>query len=238
MAPKKQTTVEKVTLDAQPRSEVGKSVRKLRKEGLIPANIFGQDFKSRSIKITLKDFIIAYKHAHETGIIYVNLEKESVPTLVTTLQKDPIRGSILHIDFRKVNLKQKIETHVPILIVGDEEAITKLGGELITQHDEILIEALPSDIPQNIEIDISTLTEIGSMIKISDLPKSEGYEIKEEPETVIVSVTAHKEESVEPETAAPETEVIGAEGEEGAPAEGGEAPVEGAEAAPAEENKE
>lgn len=240
MATKKQTTTsEKIILDAQTRTEVGKKVKSLRKQGLIPANVFGQDFKSQSIKIGLKDFTLAYKQAHETGIIYVNVDKDSIPTLVTSLQRDPLRHSILHIDFRKVNLKQKIETEVPILIVGESEAVHQHGGELITQNDHITIEALPSDIPANIEIDISALKEVGSDIKVSDIAKNAAYTITMEPETVIVSVTAHKEESVVPETAAPETEVIGAEGEEGA--EGataeGEAPAEGGEAA-AEDKKE
>lgn len=228
----KKTEAEKIILEAKPRTELGKKVKILRRDGFIPSNIFGKDFDSKSITVVARDFTTAYKQAHETGIIYVKLEGDSIPTLVTALQRDPIKHSILHVDFRKVNLKQKIETQVPVLFVGESEAVNVHNGELITQLDSILIEALPADIPANIEIDISVLKEVGSDIKVSDIPKSEGYEIKEEPERVIVSVTAHKEESVTPETTAAETEVIGetAEGEE-APAEGEEA------AAPAEENK-
>lgn len=232
MATKKTTAAEKTILEAKPRTELGKKVKILRRDGFIPANIFGKDFESKSITIVARDFTTAYKHAHETGIIYINVESDSIPTLVASLQRDPIKHSILHVDFRKVNLKQKIETSVPVVFIGESEAVNIHSGELITQLESILIEALPSDIPANIEVDISVLKEIGSDIKVSDLAKVEGYEIKEEPERVIVSVTAHKEESVTPEIEAAETEVIGET------AEGTEAPAEGGEAAPAEENKE
>lgn len=228
----KKASQEQITLSASARKETGKQVKKLRKEGKIPANIFGQDFQSLAITLDYKDFVAAYKAAGATGIVYVHVDKDSIPTLVAHVQRHPVIDTFLHIDFRKVNLKQKIETPVPVLIVGQSEAVNVKGGILLTQATDLTVEALPTDIPQHIEVDIASLKEIGQDIKVKDLIKSSAYEIKEDPEKVIVSVTEHKEESVVPETeptAAPEITTAkpeeGAEGETGAPAESGAAPA-------------
>lgn len=237
MAKQSKKAPEKLTLNSTPRTELGKKVRQLRKQGKIPANIFGQDFKSKAITLDYKDFIQTYRVARETGLIYISLENDSVPTIIFHVQKDPIRDTILHIDFRKVDLKQKIETAVPIQITGTSEAVSVLGGVLLTQSDHLMVEALPADIPPHIELDISALKEIGQEIKVSDIRKSETYEIKEEPNKVIVSITAHKEESIVPETTVEAPEITTEKAEEGEAVEGakgapGEAAAPAAEAAP------
>lgn len=228
---------QKLVLEAQPREVLGKKVKQLRKQGLTPANVFGPKFKSISITVNAHDFLSAYKVARETGIVYVKVGNEEIPTLIKNLQKHPLNPEILHVDFRKIDLKQKIETAVPVEVVGESVAVVQLGGVLLKQKDTVTLEALPEDIPQHIEVDISTITELDQAIKVSDLKKSGTYEIKDDPETVLVSVIAHKEESVTPETTAVETEVIGeVPAEEGA--EGEAAPAESGESKPEEETKE
>lgn len=204
----KNKTEEKIKLSADIRNLVGKKAKKLRKQGLILGNIYGPDFKSKSITVNYKDFFKVYRIAKETKIIYLNIDKEEIPVLIKNIQTHPITNKVLHVDFRKVDLKKKIETEVPIKIVGQSEAVNQKGGVLLTQSQSILIEALPENIPQEIEVDISVLKEIGQDIKVSDLAKSEKYEIKSPQDKVIVSVIAHKEESVAPETTATTPEVI------------------------------
>lgn len=192
---------EKITLQANKRTLLGKKAKQLRPKGLTPGNIFGSDFKSISVEVNTKDFIHVFKTAKETGIVYINVDKDTVPTLIKDVQKHPIDNHIQHVDFRKINLKQKIETEVPVQVIGTSIAVSQLGGVLLTQSNHLMIEALPTDIPQAIEVDISGIKEIGQEIKVSDLPKSDKYVIKEEPDKVVISVTQHKEESVTPETA-------------------------------------
>lgn len=207
---------EKITLTAESRKLFGKKLKKLRETGDIPANIYGTGFKSLAITVGFKTFTHVYKKAKETGVVYLTVGKDELPVLIKHLQKHPVENKILHVDFRKIDLSQKIETEVPIKIVGESEAVSQKGGILLTQNDHLLLEALPADIPQEIEIDISSIKEIGQDIKVSDLTKNSSYIIKDEPEKVIVSVTAHKEESLVPETTAEAPEVITAkEGEEG-----------------------
>ncbi len=226
----------KTTLQATKRDVVGKKVKQLRKTGQIPANIFGPQFKSVSISIQMKDFFHAYKVARETGIVYIDLDKESIPTLIKHVQRDPITDNLFHVDFRKIDLKQKIETVVPVQTINDSEAVMVKGGVLLIQANELMIEALPQDIPAHIEIDISVLKDLGQEIKVKDLKKSASYEVKEDPERTIVSVIEHKEESTETQTATTGPEIITekkVEGEEGTPTEAGKE-----EAKPAEEKTE
>lgn len=220
---------EKLSLSAIKRDIFGKKLKKLRHEGKIPANVYGPDFKSLSVTLEVKDFNKVYKVAEETGIVYLSVDKQEIPVLIKNVQEHPVQHLLLHVDLRKVNLSQKIETQVPIKITGESSAVKEKGGVLLTLSDEVKVEALPQDIPHEIEVDISKLAEIGQEIKVADLTKNAKYEIKEESEKLIISVIAHKEESLVAETAAAAPEVITEKPEEG---------EEGAEAAPAEEGKE
>jgi large subunit ribosomal protein L25 len=215
---------EKVSLKVELRTVFGKKLNKIRKQGLVPGNIYGPDFKSKSISIIYRDLVKTYKIVGETGVIYLILDKEKIPVLIKSIQKHPLSSSLLHIDFRKIDLTKKIETDVPVKTIGISEAVSQKGGVLLVQSDTVLVEALPEDIPSHIEVDVTAIKEIGQEIKVADLKKSDKYEIKTPPEKVVVAVIAHKEESIVPETAvaAPEilTEAV-KEGEE-APTEGGE----------------
>lgn len=218
----------KVSLKAESRTVFGKKLNKVRKQGLIPGNIFGPDFKSKSISIVYKDLVKTYKLVGETGIVYIDVDKENIPVLIKTIQKHPLSSSLLHVDFRKIDLKKKIETNVPVKTIGVSEAVTQKAGVLLLQSDTLLVEALPEDIPSSIEVDISIIKEIGQEIKVADLKKSDKYVVKTPVEKVIVAVIAHKEESIVPETAAAAPEIITE-----AVKEGEEAPVEGGEKKPA-----
>lgn len=221
---------EKLTLQATKREEFGKKLRKLRHSGRIPANIYGPDFKSVAVTVNVRDFTHAFKVARETGVVYIQVDKEEIPTLIKDIQRHPVSNMILHVDFRKINLNVKIETDVPIVFVNDSPAVAQLGGQLLTQANEILIEALPTDIPENIEIDLAKLTEIGSEVRVKDIPAIPNVTIKEDEDRMIVSVVARKEESITPETQAEAPEITT---EKKGDEEGGEG-----EAAPAEEASE
>jgi len=199
---------EKITLPVIKRDIFGKKLKKFRKEGKVPGNIFGQEFKSMSVFVDLKEFIKTFKVVKETGLIYLKIDKEEIPVLIQNVQTHPIKDTILHIDFRKVDLSKKIETAVPVKIVGESEAVTQKGGVLLTQADQLMVEARPEDIPHEIEINISVLKEINQEIKVADLSISSTYKITDLPEKVIVSVVVHKEETIIPETTSETPEII------------------------------
>lgn len=228
---------DKLNLSVKKRSVFGKKLKKLRREGLIPANIYGPEFKSTSVSINVKDFIKIYRVAKETRVVYLNLDKEEIPILIKNLQRHPVTDIVLHADFRKIDLKKKIETNVPVKVMGASEAVNQKAGVLLTLTESLLIEALPENIPHEIVVDISSLKDIGQEVKVADLPKSDKYEVKDQPNKVVVSVVEHKEESVTPEiTAAVAPEVITekpAEGEIAVPAETGKPAGKKSEDAPA-----
>ena len=218
MAKSKSSAKEQLLLEAKKRTVTGKKVKKLRKEGVIPANIFGTAFESLAIEVGVKDFIQAFKIAKETAIINIKVEKESYPTLIRDVQRHPVSRDILHIDFRKIDLSKKIRTEVPVVIIGTSPAVAHKGAILLTQLKELTIEVLPAEIPAAIEIDITSLKEIGDEIKVGSLKESKAYKVIDDADKTIVSVVEHKEQSVTPETtvaAAPEviTEKAPAEGE-------------------------
>ncbi len=230
MAKSKTAAKDQLSLTAKKRSVTGKKVRNLRKEGVVPANIFGADFKSLAIEFGVKDFVQTYKIAKETAIVNINVDKEVIPTLVSEVQRHPVSRVILHVDFRKIDLTKKIKTQVPVVITGTSPAVAHKGAILLTQLKELTIEVLPAEIPASIEVDIASLKEIGDEIKVSNLKESKSYKILDNADKTVVSVVEHKEQSVTPEiTAAAAPEVL----TEKAPVEG----AEGAAAAPAAEKK-
>jgi len=198
----------KLLLTVTSRKVFGKKLKQLRKQGQIIGNIYGQDFKSQAVVADFKDFYKVYRIAKETGIVYIQIEKKEIPVLMQNLQKHPITNRILHVDFRKVDLSKKIETEVPVKIIGISEAVTQKGGVLLTQASLLKIEARPEDLPPQIEIDISILKDINQEIKVADLPKKDTYTINELQDKVIVSVVAHKEETIVPETTTTPPEII------------------------------
>lgn len=198
---------EKIIIKAEKREKLGKATRKLRKEGILPANIFGKDIDSISIKVSALDFRHTFARVHETGVVYVEVEGKLIPSLIQNIQRHPVSGAVLHGDFKKINLKQKTQAEVPIKIIGESDAVKSKNGILITQMQTMTIEALPTDIPSDIEIDISVLKEIGDEIKIKDIKTTDKVAYKDEEEAVIVSVIAHKEEETEPDTTAEKPEI-------------------------------
>lgn len=207
---------EKVSLKVELRQVFGKKLNKIRKQGLVPGNIYGPDFKSKSVSVQQKDLVKTYKKVGETGVVYLSSDKDRIPVLIKTIQKHPVSGFLLHVDFRKIDLAKKIATNVPVKTSGVSEAVSQKAGVLLILSDTLLVEALPEDIPSYLEIDVSIIKEIGQEIKVADLKKSDKYEIKTPAEKVVVSVIAHKEESITPETAVAAPEIITEAAKEGA----------------------
>ena len=212
---------DKMMLNAEKRTIVGKKVKTLRKQGLVPANIFGNKFASLAIQMSEIDFIKVFKAAGETQVVYIAVGKEEYPTLIRNLQMHPVTGKPLHVDFQKIDLTQKVQADVPVKFVGESDAVHQNLGDLLTLAETISVEALPTAVPHDIDVDISVLKQIGDMIKMSDLKTSKDYVFLDDAETPIAKI-AEKQEEVVAEAPA---EVVPAEGE--VPTEG-EASAEGA----------
>jgi len=205
---------DKITLSAQTRTIFGKKVKKLRKEKIIPSNVFGSHIKSVALAIKIDDFRKAFEEAGESTIVYLNIDGETKqrPVLIRPPQVHPTSREILHVDLRQVNLKEKIKTMIDIVLVGEAPAQAQ-GALIIKLKDQIEVEALPTDLPEQIEVNIESLANIEDVILAKDLKIDKTkIEIQLDDEEIVVKAEAPKEEEVEK---APVEEVAEEEGVEG-----------------------
>lgn len=212
-------------LKAQKRDVFGRKLKALRKSGVLPANVSGKHIKSFSVQVLMDEFRKVFADARETGLVGLEVDGVAHPVLVHEIHWDPVYGTPLHADFLEVDLSEKVEATVPVEIVGESPAVKAEEGVLVQQMREVQVEALPTDLPEKIEVDISGLENVDDNVTVSQLKVDRSkVEIKEDDlERIVVSIAPPaKEEEPLP---APEGEAP-AEGEE-AP-EGEEGVVEGA----------
>jgi large subunit ribosomal protein L25 len=193
-------------LEAEVREKAGKGIaRGLRREGIIPVVLYGTKEKVVSLQVKEKDFEEVKRAGGEHAVIELRVGRDASPAVVKEEQLDPVWGKLLHVDFLRVSLTEKMRSPVPIVTIG-EAAGEKAGG--IVEHilREIEVECLPDRIPGNIEVDVTSL-EIGDSLRVRDLTVPEAVEIVTESDRVIISVIpprvveeeVEKEEAVEPE---------------------------------------
>lgn len=203
-------------LKADKREIVGRKVKQLRRQGIVPANLFGKKISSISIQTDAKTFQKIFDEVGETGIVEIELDDKKYPSLITGMAVDPVSGQTLHVDFHYVSLKEKVTAAIPVELTGEAPAVKEVGAVLSQNVHELEVEALPTDLPESIQVDISSLKAIGDVITVADLKAGEGIEFKVEPETVLISATEPAPEEVVEE--APEVKPVETT-EQAAPAE-------------------
>ncbi|MBI3981152.1 50S ribosomal protein L25 [Candidatus Microgenomates bacterium] len=163
--------MKKEKLSVKKRTVLGKKVKKLRKQGIVPATLYGKKVKSLSLELDLKTFRQVYSKTGETGLIelLVEGEKEERPVLIHNLQLDPLTEQILHTDFYQVDLKEKVTSTVPVVAKGESPAVTERRGVLLQPLSEVEVEALPQDLPDHLEANIEGLTEVDQAVLVKDL---------------------------------------------------------------------
>ena len=215
---------EKVSVEK--RKILGKKVKKLRREGILPANVYGKDMKSLAVQLPQKDFEKVFKKAGETGLVDVIVDSQTIPVLIHNVQTDYLEN-YLHADFFKVNLKEKVKTMVPILITGEPKAVVDKVGLLMNILSEVEVEALPEELPENIGVNVENLATVDEQITVGDLKTPKGVVILTDPSQVIVKIGAlvskEAEELAAQEAAQAEEAKVEQAAQEGAPAEGAEA---------------
>ncbi|HAU07520.1 MAG: 50S ribosomal protein L25 [Candidatus Yanofskybacteria bacterium GW2011_GWF1_44_227] len=191
---------DKIELSAQKREVTGAKVSQLRKEGLVPGVLYGRGQESISLQVPIKDFNRTLKLAGESTLVYLTLEGKSYPTIINDVVIDPIKDTVVHADFYKVNLDEKIKAMVPVEFEGESAAVKDLGGILVKNISEIEVEALPQDLPHEIKIDISSMVNIGDHLAVGDIKVDAGVKIIANMEDTIAIVQAPKtEEQLEKE---------------------------------------
>lgn len=211
----------KLKLKAAKRKLLGRKVKRLRKEGILPANVFGKSVESTAVQLDLSDFKKTLSKAGETTIIYLAVEKKEKPVLVSNVQYDPVTDDPIHADFLQVNLKEKVTAQVPVEFTGESPAEKQGLGTVVKYIDEVEVEALPTDLPESLVLDISKLQEVDQTFTVADLKVDKKVEIQNEKDQIIAKVEPPREEEEE-ETVSETEEGEVPEGEEQAEETGGE----------------
>jgi len=175
-------------LTVEKRKVTGKKVKKLRKEGILPANIYGKDIKSLAVQLPQKEFQKVFKEVGETGLVDIELNGELKPSLVHNVQMDYLHSVPLHADFFQVNLKEKVKTMVPIKILGEAKAVSDKLGLLLQPLSEIEVEALPGDLPEYIEVNVESLATVNDQIAVLDIKAPTGVTILTDSSQVVVKI--------------------------------------------------
>lgn len=203
---------EKYTLDAQTRTVFGKKCGALRRQGLIPGVVYGPKIEPLHIQVPLRPLQVTLMKAGGTHLISLTIDGKTQPVLAREVQRDVIRGDILHVDFMAVDMQSKIRATIPVHFVNESPAIAQRLGIQVNGANSIEIEALPADLPDHIEVDLAKLAEVGDSIHVRDLDLGAKISIVSEPDEMLVRVAALAEEETETlaeEGVSAEPEVIG-----------------------------
>jgi large subunit ribosomal protein L25 len=199
-------------LEAQTRTIVGKKVKRLRREGLVPISVYGKKIDSVNLQVPYRPLQVMLSHAGGTHLIDLKVDGKTTTVVAREVQRDPVRRDILYVDFVAVDKDTRLSAEVPIHFVGESPAVDAFNGVILTGATSITVNSLATQIPEFIEVDLSTLTKIGDSISVADLTLPEGAISESSPEEMIVRVGAQvvqtdEEEGAE-ETTSAEPEVI------------------------------
>ena len=217
-------------LKASPRQPLGKRSRRLMREGKLPAILYGHNTEATPITLDRIEFQKVFVKSGRTHLVDLVLDgNRTEKVLVREIQTHPRRQGPIHVDFYQVNLQEKIEVEVPVHVVGESAPVKQGDGDVLQPMHSIRVECLPTEIPEDFEVDITPLDEIGAELRVSAIKVRAGVTVLDDPDELVVKIVPKREMKVEEEIPAAEA-AVPAEGE----AAEGEAPAEG-EAAETEE---
>jgi large subunit ribosomal protein L25 len=206
------------TLNVEKRTILGRKVKSLRRQGKLPANIFGKKIKSQAVSVDYSEFSKLFRKVGETAVVDLELKAGAPrPVLITNVSRHPVTGNYLHADFHQVDLTEKVTAQIPVRLVGEAPAVKDKGAVLVTVISEVEVKALPADLPDHFEVDIANLNEFGDSILIKDLKVPAAVELLAGPEETVVTTQQPKEEIEEKPAAPAEAPAATAEGEAVAP---------------------
>lgn len=208
---------DQIEFRAEKRTVLGKTVKTLRQEGKLPAAMYGHGFEPISLQLDAHDVAPILSQIGGSQLIRIKIAGEKKPemALVRDIQRDPIRGTLLHVDFYRVSMTERIRAEIPILLINQSPVVEANEGIMIQGINSFEVECLPGDLVESLEIDLSQLTEVDQMITVADLQVPEGIHILTSADEMIVRINPAYEMVIEEEVEeAEELEVIEAGREE------------------------
>jgi large subunit ribosomal protein L25 len=220
---------EQIVLSAGKRTVTGRHVKQLRREGWVPGVMYGHGFESVALQFEERNLTRLLSHVGGSQLIQIAVEgtKEPEMALVRDVQRDPIRGTVLHVDFYRVQMTERLRAEIPLAMEGESPVIARKEGILLQGLSSIEVECLPGDLVDAIVVDLGDLLEIDDSLHVKDLPIPSGIDVLTDPDELVVRVAPLAEEEVIEEIVeeellpGEEVEVV-AEGEEEAEEAAGE----------------
>jgi len=213
--------MDKITLQASRRDVIGKKVKALRREGKLPAVIYGHHIEPQPIVLDLRETTKILREVSRATVLTVKVDGEDFTCLVRERQRGVLTGLYEHIDFLAISMTELVRTEVNVFVQGESPAEEEFGAIIMTGADSVEVEALPGDLPESLTVDVSTLTGIGDTITVADLVLPKGVTVLSEPTEMLAVVTMpaqvleEEEEELEEELDLDvEPEVIGREDED------------------------
>ena len=200
--------MERVVLKAVRRDIIGKHVKVLRREGKLPAVIYGHHTQPIPILLDLKETSRILTGMPPSTLVNVEVEGRTYPTLVREKQRNKILGSLIHVDFLAVSMEEKLRANVVISITGVSPAVKDFNGILVAELTTLEVECYPQDLPEKVIVDISGMAQIGDALYVRDLEISDRIKILDDMDTVVVSITAQAAEEAAVVAEAVEPEVV------------------------------
>lgn len=182
--------MEEIVLKANRRTVIGKQVNALRRQGKLPAVLYGRHIEATPILLDQKEASRQLEKISSSALIVVDVDGERYYALVRERQRNPMLGSLRHVDFQAVLLTEKVRAKVAIRIIGESPAVETYFGILVTGLEELEVECLPRDLPERVDCDISNLAEIGDSVYVRDLSLPKGVSILDNPDELVVVITA------------------------------------------------
>jgi large subunit ribosomal protein L25 len=191
--------MEKVVLNASKRDVIGKQVRALRREGKLPAVIYGRHTEPIKINLDAHSAALVLGKLTSSSLVTINLDGTEYPALVREKQRDFIKNRLLHVDFLAVSMSEKLRTSVSVHFIGVSAAVKDFNAVLVKNLEQLEVEALPTDLPERIDVDITALAKPGDGIRVREVQVPDTVRILNDPDTMVAVATFAK---VEEEAAA------------------------------------
>ncbi|RJP45850.1 50S ribosomal protein L25 [Candidatus Parcubacteria bacterium] len=189
-------------LSVQPREKLGKSVRSLRKGGLIPGELYGHGVRNIHLAVPAKEFSRVFREAGSNTVVHLRIGEEMRPAIIYDIERDYLTDEVSHIDFYQVRMDQKIKARVPLEFTGEAPAVKEKGGILNKSVTDIEVEALPANLPHRLTVHLGTLDDLNKSLYVKDIPAPPEVRLLVDSETVVVTVTPPTAEEEKPEAPA------------------------------------
>jgi large subunit ribosomal protein L25 len=189
--------MDQLTLTLEPRTITGKKVKNLRKAGLVPASICGKGVQSQSFQLDARTFANVYRYAGRTTLIDLHLPGGRHSAFVRQVQRHPVSGQFLHVDFRIVDLRTEMTADVPVVMVGHNELVERGDGVLMTGLATLHVKGLPADLPHAVEVDISRIPDFNTALHVRDIDLSDKIQVLTSGDEMLATITPSRMEAEE-----------------------------------------